>query len=220
MIILLLLLAVAGVSADIIIKPDFNFGLISPSSCDMDLRYSNSLNRLYVIANFSLDPKSLPKTTYHSLFLSKDLHLEQICISNKLCGMILADNLVPEHFVPDFPIPALLDSTSNALCYSFNLEPLLKEKKPIDFRLVYWVDMPALQANLGGQSTLLSSDYLWFPRNLIEASTLNLKVTTSDMYQVRCGDILNYSDTENIRTHEGSFADSPDKYFELKIFKS
>lgn len=220
LIIMFLLVTGLCLGAEIIIKPDFNFGVISPTEINLDLRYSHSLARLYVIANFRLDPQALPKTTYHSLFLDKNVHLEQICISDKICGSILTNNLVPEHFVPDFPYPALLDSTSTAVCYSFNLEPLLNSKEPIEFRMVYWLEMPELKADLGSESTGLNSDILWFPRNLINSSTLNFRVSTSDRYRVQFGDLLNYTDADGIRTHEGSYTDEPGKYLEFKIMKS
>lgn len=221
-ILIMMLLFITGLcmGAEIIIKPDFNFGVISPSEINLDLRYSNSLSRLYVIASFSLDPQALPKTTYHSLFLDNSMHLEQICISGKFCGSIITNNLVPQHFVPDFPYPALLDSTSTAICYSFNLAPLKNSKEPIDFRMVYWLDMPALKADTGEPSTGLNTDTLWFPRNLLTPSTLNIRISTTDRYRVRFGDILNYTDAEGIRTHEGSYADTPGKYFELKLMRS
>lgn len=219
---IILFLLVIGISlgAEIIIKPEFNFALISPDVYDLDLSYSSSLKRLYVDASFSVDPATLPEATYHCFFLSKDVHLEQIYITDKLCGTILANNLVPLHFNPDFPQPELLDSTSTALCYSFNLHPLIETGENIDFRLVYWVEVPELAINASGEaSTTLSTDMMWLPRNLIGPSTINLSIKTPDTYQVRFGDILNYADNDGIRTHKGSISDAPNKYLELTIFK-
>lgn len=221
LLILILLVIGMGLYADRVIGPGYDFGLLGADTYNLDLRYSNELRKLYVVAEFTIKGSELSNTSLHSFFMSRDAHLDQLYINGKQCGTILANNLVPEHFTPVLQYPELVDSLSTALCYTFNFNCIKLPESDINFKLVYWLQMPEWQKDTAGvEFTSLAADALWFPRNLAGGSTVNIELKTSARYTLQLDSECVYSEENGIRIHQGSFQDGPGLNPVMKIIKS
>ncbi|PKN73009.1 MAG: hypothetical protein CVU50_04430 [Candidatus Cloacimonetes bacterium HGW-Cloacimonetes-3] len=201
-------------------KNQVKFALISSPVYDLDLRLSNELRRIYVTAQFSVKQDSLNVADYYSFFVNQDVRIEQIFINEKLTAPILTTNLQAEHFIPVLPVPALLDTNSVMICYSFKQSDMVSKADSLSFKVKFWVPTPEWQPNSDGSSMIgYLTDHYWFPRNIETSSTVNIKLLSSAYYRLEIERPCLWTDNSGIRTHRGCFQDSPGRSTFLKIIK-
>lgn len=217
---LILLCVAIGLSAQEASTPETKFGLLSASVYNLEMRLSTEMQRLYVSAEFSLDKAKLSEANYHSLFLNEDARLEQIKINNVVSAPILTTNLVPEHFNPVLPVPALLDSNSVVICYSFNVANIATVDGMINFKIKYWLPLSEWIDNPEGYKCAgFMAEQYWFPRNLEGASTVNTKLLSSTSFKLELGADCTFTDKDGIRTHRSTYQDSPENLAPFKLIK-
>jgi hypothetical protein len=191
--------------------PQIKFALLSAPVYNLDMRLSPQMERIYITASFTVERDSLNEADYYSFFLNKDANVESVKINDVLANMTLTSNLVPEHFNPVLPIPALLDSNSVVRCYSFKLADKFNPAGSASFSIKYWVPLPNFQDNPGGfKCSGYLSNQFWFPRNIEGPSRVNTKMVSSSSYKLELGPDCKFTDKDGIRTHQSSFQDSPD----------
>lgn len=201
-------------------KNQVKFGLISSPAYDLDLRLSNELRRIYITAQFFVKQDSLQAADYYSFFVNQDVRIEQIFINSRLIAPILTTNLQAEHFDPVLPVPALLDTSSVMICYSFKRSDMVTAADSISFKVKFWVPTPDWQPNADGSSMIgYLTDHYWFPRNIETTSTVNIKLQSSALYRLEIDRPCLWTDIKGIRTHRGCFQDAPGTSTFLKILK-
>lgn len=217
---IILMLVVGGISlfAEDNTAEQITFGLISAPEYNLDMRMSLSLKRVYVTAEFVVQPDSSKSNDYYSFFISKDAKIEQAYINSKRAYPLLTTNLVPEHFDPVLSVPALLDSSSLVLCYSFDNTTLMKE--PASIKVTYWIPLPEWHPTDDGKGVIgFMADEYWFPRNIEYDSTVNIELQSTESYKLEIDTPCSFSDDEGIRMHKGCFRDGIGKSAFLKIIK-
>jgi hypothetical protein len=201
-------------------KYQIKFGLISAPVISLDMRLSNELRRIYVTADFAIARDSLKAADYYSFFMNQDMQLTQIFINGQLTSPTLTTNLQPEHFNPLLPVPALLDTSSVIVCYSFRQAMLSSPTDSISFRVKYWMPLPEWQPTVDRLNVVgFLSDHYWYPRNIETYSTVNVKLQSSSNYRLELEIPCLATDKSGIRTHRGCFQDFAGKSTFLKIIR-
>lgn len=194
------------------------FGLISAPEYFLDLRLSNSLNRVFVTAEFTIEPDQTDTNNYYSFFISKDARIEQLFVNAKRSFPLLTTNLTTEHFSPSLSVPALLDSTSLVVCYSIAKEALMQN--PTTIKLIYWLPIPEWHPTSDGKQVIgFMADEYWFPRNIEYDSTVNVTLQTTVRHKLEIDTPCTYLETDGIRLHKGCFRDGIDKSAYVKIIR-
>lgn len=196
------------------------FGLISASEYNLDLRLSNEMQRVYITALFTVNADSLKARDYYSFFVNRDVHIEQVFVNAKIQSPFITSNLQPEHFVPVLPVPALLDSTSAMVCYSFKKADLAASDS-VHFKVGFWIPLPEWQPDT--TNALMAgflTDHYWFPRNVVFHSKVNIRLQSSFLYKLELEKPCMATENKGIKTHRGCFQDGPGMSSFLKIIKT
>ncbi len=196
------------------------FRLLSTNQYDANLRYYPHLQRIYVNQEFTVYADSLLEADYYSFFLNKAANLEYVYVNDKFTPPILAEGLVPDHFVPVLPQAELLADSTDVICYSYVLKELFAETGQIKFRLRYWLAEPEWQSASDGSSYMeLLPDKFCFVRNIESDSNVNVKLQISTRYNLEINAPCLFTDIDGIRTYRGGYVDAPQKSTSIKIYR-
>jgi len=184
-----------------------------------DIRISSEMQKIYVTSEFSVDPASLIYANYYSVFMNKDIHVEQITVNGKPYAPVIATGLTADHFNPVFPYPQMLADSSLVACHGYKLDDYKAQPDMINFRIRYWFPLPEWQKDaMGMKYVSISTDEFQFPRNLVSDSQVNLKMISSEYYKLKLDTPCEVTNNDGILTQKGSFTDSPTQANKITIY--
>ncbi|HOH97386.1 MAG TPA: hypothetical protein PL188_03645 [Candidatus Cloacimonadota bacterium] len=215
----ILLLVLLSLNAELIEGSPIRFNVLESHNYKLDLTLSTALNRLMIAAEFSIDRSQLATVDYYSFFLNNIATVDYVFLGDRLVRYQKATNLHPKHFVPELPVPELVDSCTVVSCYSFGT-PLFKGlPDTVSVYVEYWLPLPDWQINDEGREYIsFSTCDFWYPRNLYQPSELDIKLTTTIFHEI--ADMTDYTDRGYVRTIRKQYIDIPGISRELTIFKS
>jgi len=218
-IIAILLVATLFLSAELIEGSPIRFNVLESHDYKLDLTLSTAMNRLMVAAEFNIDKTRLSAVDYYSFFLSNTAYVDFVFLGDKLVSYQTATNLHPKHFIPELPMPELVDSCAVVNCYSFSSDLFAGLPDSVSVYVEYWLPLPEWQVNDEGREYIsFSTCDFWYPRNLYQPSELNIILNTTIFTEAE--DMTDFEDRGYLRRIRKHYIDIPGISRELKIYKS
>lgn len=187
------------------------FKLLEADEYDLDMFYSTELQRLYMQVDFDISKEKLDPAFYYGVFLHKDAQIQAITVSGNYESHYWANNIQPEHFLPELIQPELLVWNSPVFFFGIHLNSLQKYPATPHFRIWYYLDVPPFRLDEANKLTTgLDAREFWYPRNLSQESKVNITMTTTPFITLRVGNnFASKVDKQYSRIHKSTYIETP-----------